>query len=141
MELPSNSERCFACGPLNSRGLKLAFEYNADKQIVESRIILSSEFIGWPGIIHGGIVATILDECAYYAIAQSAANHGSGVTTNINLDFKHPVAPDEPLLAAAWIENTRRQLVYCQTRLYRESDMKLLAQARITYLMQRSANA
>ena len=141
MKFPEEYLNCFACGPNNTRGLKLTFDYNNEKQLLESRMILPSDLEGWPGVIHGGIVTTVLDECAYYTILQSGDKWSTGVTTNINLDFKAPTPANEPLLAQAWIEKNRRNLLYCQARLFIEKDMTLLAKAEITYLMKKAVHA
>ena len=139
MNLPLDYPNCFVCGADNSRGLRLSFSYDQETRLVESRFSLHEDFNGWPGVAHGGIVASILDETAYYAIAQHGQQWAGGLTVNINLDYKAPTPLCQPLLAQAWVEKSRRNLVYCQTRLYREKDMKLLAQAVVSYLMKKTS--
>lgn len=51
---------CFACGKLNPVGLKLEFREENNEYITE--FTPREEHQGYPGIIHGGITATILDE-------------------------------------------------------------------------------
>ena len=114
--------KCFACGTDNDRGLHLSFSYNQETRMVESRFSLHEDFNGWPGVAHGGIVAVILDETAYYAIVQHGQQWDSGLTINLNLDFKAPTPLGQPLLSQAWVEKSRHSLMYCQTRLYREKD-------------------
>ncbi len=126
---------CFACGQNNPRGLKLSFNHDEGEKLTTCLITLPSDLEGWPGIIHGGIVTTILDECAYYAIMHSGSQWDNGFTTNINLNFEHPTPANQPLLAKAWVDGQKRRLLYCQTELLRQADMKLLASARITYFM------
>lgn len=139
MSLADEYPRCFACGNDNQRGLKLKFE-TKDNMVV-SRFSLDEDFNGWPGVAHGGIVATLLDEAAYYAISILNDEWETGVTINLNLDFKFPTPVAQPLLLQGWVEKNRRTIVYCQTRLYREQDMKLLAQAQVSYLMRKKSNA
>jgi acyl-coenzyme A thioesterase PaaI-like protein len=52
--------RCFGCGDENAAGLRLHF--SAEEDGVVSRVLLGPEFESHPGIVHGGIVATVLDE-------------------------------------------------------------------------------
>ena len=52
--------RCFACGPKNDAGLGLRFEPPGDG--VRSAAVIPQPFQGWRGIVHGGIVMTLLDE-------------------------------------------------------------------------------
>jgi len=53
-------QRCFVCGQRNPFGLKLVFR-REDTSIVAD-FQPREEHQGFPGIIHGGIVASILDE-------------------------------------------------------------------------------
>ena len=138
MSIADEYPRCFACGVDNKRGLGLKFI--TEDNMVVCRFSLDEDFNGWPGVAHGGIVATVLDEAAYYAISLDD-NWGQGLTINMNLDYKLPTPVNEPLLLQGWVEKNRRNILYCQTRLFRETDMKLLAQAEVSYLMRKKANA
>ncbi len=51
---------CFACSPRNPIGLKLVFEHDGD--ICRTRFVAGTEHQGWDGVLHGGLVATLLDE-------------------------------------------------------------------------------
>lgn len=51
---------CFACSPRNPIGLKLTFEHDGD--ICRTRFTARPEHQGWNDVVHGGIVATLLDE-------------------------------------------------------------------------------
>jgi hypothetical protein len=67
MELNDNSDyqQCFVCGQRNPFGLQLVFyqEQNAQQgETVVSDFRPKVEHQGFPGVIHGGIVAAILDE-------------------------------------------------------------------------------
>jgi acyl-coenzyme A thioesterase PaaI-like protein len=92
--------RCFACGPQNEIGLKLKFAPAEDG--VRSAIVVPQPFQGWRGIVHGGIVMTLLDE----GMAHAAAAAGSrGVTAELTARFRAPVPIGEPLFVTgrvAW---------------------------------------
>jgi acyl-coenzyme A thioesterase PaaI-like protein len=84
--------RCFACGPQNEIGIGLRFAAVEDG--VASEIIVPQQFQGWRGIVHGGIVMTLLDE----GMAHAAAAAGSrGVTAELTARFRAPVPVDAPL--------------------------------------------
>ena len=51
---------CFVCGPKNPIGLKLHFSY--DGKTMTTSFLPKKEHQGYKDIVHGGIVATILDE-------------------------------------------------------------------------------
>ncbi len=57
----ANSKYCFVCGRENSHGLKLEFFETAPGE-VEVNTTIPEQFQGYPGVVHGGIVAAMLDE-------------------------------------------------------------------------------
>lgn len=56
-----NSRMCFICGVENPVGLKLKI-YEVEPGVIETTYTAPEHFQGYPGVLHGGIVATILDE-------------------------------------------------------------------------------
>lgn len=56
-----NSKYCFLCGMENPIGLHLHIYETAPGE-VESTYIAPEHFQGYPGVLHGGIVAAIIDE-------------------------------------------------------------------------------
>lgn len=62
MELNDNTDYqlCFACGVRNPFGLQMVFRQEGDT--VVSDFMPREEHQGFPGVIHGGIVATVMDE-------------------------------------------------------------------------------
>jgi acyl-coenzyme A thioesterase PaaI-like protein len=56
-----NSKHCFVCGLENPVGLKLNI-YQVEPGVIETTFTAPEHFQGYPGVLHGGIVATILDE-------------------------------------------------------------------------------
>lgn len=59
--LQPNSHHCFVCGVQNEHGLKLRFFETAPGEVT-CMYVVPEQFQGYPGIVHGGIVASILDE-------------------------------------------------------------------------------
>lgn len=58
-----NSRHCFVCGIENPIGLHLKFYENSPGEVV-AEVILPDIYQGYPGIVHGGIIAAMLDEAA-----------------------------------------------------------------------------
>jgi acyl-coenzyme A thioesterase PaaI-like protein len=56
-----NSKMCFICGLENPVGLHLHI-YETEPGVIETKYIAPDHFQGYPGVLHGGIVAAILDE-------------------------------------------------------------------------------
>lgn len=65
-EWSAEENRCFACGD-NPWGLRLEFEQEGDWAV--ARTVLHDNYQGYKGIAHGGIVATLIDEAAAWAVA------------------------------------------------------------------------
>jgi acyl-coenzyme A thioesterase PaaI-like protein len=57
---------CFGCSPSNALGLQLTFRRRGDA--IATRYTIRDHFHGAPGIAHGGIVATLLDEVSCAAV-------------------------------------------------------------------------
>lgn len=62
---------------------------------------LGKALAGWPGVVHGGCIATVLDECLGRA-ALAGFEGGSGVTAQLDIEYKKPVVSGE-----WWIVRTR----------------------------------
>lgn len=62
MELNDTTDyqRCFVCGQRNPYGLHLVFRQEDDSIVADFQP--REEHQGFPGIIHGGIIASLLDE-------------------------------------------------------------------------------
>jgi acyl-coenzyme A thioesterase PaaI-like protein len=58
-----NSRSCFVCGLSNPFGLHLRF-YDTGPGEVAADYTVSEQYQGYPGVVHGGIVAAMLDELA-----------------------------------------------------------------------------
>jgi len=53
-----NEGMCFACGKRNPIGLHLDFRFEGDEYVTE--FVPQEVHQGFPGIIHGGLIATVL---------------------------------------------------------------------------------
>lgn len=82
-------------GPLSgARGVgayQHIFHNSATGEVV-SVVWLGPGTIGWPGVTHGGLIATLLDEhSARAALKDLAAGGGGGLlTANLNIAYKRP---------------------------------------------------
>jgi len=56
-----NSNHCFVCGRDNKFGLHLEFYENAPGEVVVEYTV-PEQYQGYPGVVHGGVVAAMLDE-------------------------------------------------------------------------------
>ena len=56
-----NSRNCFVCGVENPYGLKLEF-FETNPGEITVKTVIPERFQGYPGMVHGGIVASLVDE-------------------------------------------------------------------------------
>jgi uncharacterized protein (TIGR00369 family) len=121
---PVDDGFCVACGPLSTIGLKLTFAAAQDKSVT-SRVVVESRFQGWRGVVHGGVVAMLLDE----AMAYAAGAHGViGVTGEMKMRFRNAVPVGAPLLLRGNVLWRRRGVLGIEASVSDESG-RLLASA------------
>jgi len=79
--------RCFGCGKANPTGLLLDFLLAEDQSVVCNAIVPDT-FEGPVGCVHGGIIATLLDEAMSKAVR---ARGLTAMTRNLEVDYQRPV--------------------------------------------------
>lgn len=83
----ADQNMCFGCGPKNPAGLKLAFEEDDEK--LKASWDPDPNFQGYINVLHGGIIATLLDEVGAWCIYIKAGT--SGVTSSLTVRYLKPV--------------------------------------------------
>ncbi|HKF45837.1 MAG TPA: PaaI family thioesterase [Terracidiphilus sp.] len=85
--------RCFGCGVANPTGLHLEF-FLADDGRVVCMAEVADTFEGPHGLLHGGIIATLLDEI----MSKSVRSHGIvAMTRHMEVDYLRPVPSRAPI--------------------------------------------
>ena len=106
---PNPANICFGCGGANARGMQLTFEQDDAAQRIRGNFKLGAEYQGGPGFIHGGIIATVLDE------VMGKVNRFRGVravTAELNVEYLRPVPVDEDLIVEGHeVEKSGRNLI------------------------------
>ena len=85
--------RCFGCGPANPIGLHLDFMLAEDKTVV-CLATIPDTFEGPRGYLHGGIIATLLDETMSKAIR---SHNLIAMTRHMEVDYRRPVPSAAPI--------------------------------------------
>jgi uncharacterized protein (TIGR00369 family) len=91
--IPGIQNRCFGCGPANAAGLQLEFHPGEDKTVF-CRATIPETFQSFPGFLHGGIIATILDEAMSKAVRTLGLN---SLTFQMEIDYLRPVPSGKPI--------------------------------------------
>ncbi|PCJ57885.1 MAG: hypothetical protein COA73_10320 [Candidatus Hydrogenedentota bacterium] len=102
-----NSDWCFVCGEDNHAGLKTRFYIEDGK--VKARIRPSKHHCGYEGVVHGGIIAAIIDECMGWAAAR--AINRMCVTGELTVRYLINVPDDRELTCVTDIEKANRRMV------------------------------
>ena len=97
MNRQPNSRMCFICGLQNPVGLKMALYNDLDNRQVVSTVTVPGHFQGYPGVVHGGIVATMLDEVAGRAVLLDGGDDDLMVTVRIEVKYRQPTPTETPL--------------------------------------------
>jgi acyl-coenzyme A thioesterase PaaI-like protein len=84
---------CFGCSPSNPAGLHMTFRRRGER--VTARYTVPDRFHGAPGVVHGGIVATMLDELSCACVVFVADHHV--VTGELGVRYERPVPVERPL--------------------------------------------
>ena len=98
---------CFCCGERNPIGLKLAFETTPEGRL---RTVWrpKREHVGFKDLIHGGLVATVLDEVMARVIFDRGV---PGVTASMETKLLLPVRAGRDYRFEAWIVRERSRTV------------------------------
>lgn len=110
-----DDRKCFACGPDNPEGLRL------DWQSIDSGMVAlfspGEKFQGWQGVVHGGILATVLDE----AMTRLAILvHGPAVTAEITVRYIAPALIGEPLWIRGELDSVSRKVITGRSEIRKE---------------------
>lgn len=103
-----NSNQCFICGRDNPSGLYMTFYDNGVDEVI-SEYTVGQNFQGYPGIVHGGISAAMIDE-AVGRIAFIGDHHRFMLSVTMDVKYRHPVPIDTPLLILGRIVRLRTWL-------------------------------
>jgi acyl-coenzyme A thioesterase PaaI-like protein len=99
--------RCFGCGDDNEDGLRMRFEPTEHGSVCEFEV--PDRFQSWRGMIHGGVVALMLDE----ALGWAAWHAGRpGLTGRLEVRYRRPLKLGERVRVVGRVDRVRRSLVY-----------------------------
>jgi uncharacterized protein (TIGR00369 family) len=95
MNKQPGSRSCFVCGRENPHGLKLEF-YTLEPGVVVADYTVSPDYQGYPGVVHGGIIASMLDEATGRSVMESTPS-GFTVTSQLSIRYRKPVPVGQPI--------------------------------------------
>jgi acyl-coenzyme A thioesterase PaaI-like protein len=113
--LPEDARACFACGDDNPIGMHLD-TIRRDGDLVRATLHPRAEYQGYPGVLHGGLSATALDEMLGYAAILLGGLWAA--TATMDLRYRTQVPLDGPLPLAAGVTEARGRRVKAWAKLH-----------------------
>jgi len=137
-ELIRDTTNCYVCGPQNGIGLQVSFARDGERG-TRAEYTARAEHCGWPGLLHGGITFSLMDEALAYALYMQGLY---GVTAKIETRFRQPIHVGAKLIIRAWTLEQRRRLMdaHAEARLDSETGA-IVAEADATMYLQEPADA
>jgi len=108
IDLPEGYGLCFGCGQDNPIGLKMKFA--PDGKGVSAIFNPDARYQGWPGYLHGGIVACLLDEAMSHAAGATGARC---VTARFETRLKRLTPISGPLTVTGHVTRKTRKVIEC----------------------------
>ena len=122
---------CFACGEHNPIGLHLEFAYGEDG--VEAHFAPQRAHQGFRGTMHGGLVATLLDETMAHAVI---SNCGPAVTADLHIRLRGAgVRTGQPVRLRGRVTGRRGRLILAEAEVLSEGG-DVLARAEGKFMAQ-----
>lgn len=129
---------CFGCGQLNEHGLRLRLVPDPEGDGVCTSFTPPPRTEGYTGMVHGGIITTVLDE----VMAWSLARHGIwAVTGSLTTRYRQPIALGERTTATGYLLRDRGRAIEMRGEIRRDADGALLADATATFIRVPAARA
>ena len=119
---------CFACGRDNPIGMRLRIELGEGE--ARTAWVAGEDYVGWSDKLHGGIIATLLDEVMAWA---PSSEDSWAVTAEMSVRFRSPASPGEELVAEGRVVEQRRRIYEVRGEV-RSGDGRLIAEGRGRYL-------
>lgn len=132
-----HTHSCFVCGESNPSGLNLRFE--TDEHLVRTRFTPRREHVGFKQVIHGGIIATLLDEVMAWACAVGTKRFGYCVEMNVR--FVRTARPGQEVTVTGELAENRRNKIFTARAEARNPAGEVIATATGTYLPIKAADA
>ena len=80
------------------------FHEDPEGREVRAEFVVPAHYQGYPGVVHGGIVAAILDEISGRAVMLGSSEWNLMATLRLTVRYRRPTPTDTPLVAVGRVE-------------------------------------
>jgi uncharacterized protein (TIGR00369 family) len=108
----NDNKRCFVCGQENPAGLKIKFRMDPGRGEAEANVDFPERFQGWEKIVHGGLLATVLDEAMIYA---AGAKGLKCVTGEITVRYIKPARTNEAYRLKGRVNGEKGKIAFAES--------------------------
>lgn len=121
---------CFVCGPENPIGLQAVFSTDVEACSSHASLLLSVNYQGWQDVVHGGIIASLLDEACIYACRSRV---DQCVTAELQVRYRKPVPVGASVEVSGQLIDSSRKIWQASAQLkiadtlYAEATAKVFA--------------
>ena len=109
---------CYVCGDENPLGLHVSFAPDGESR---SRALYTvrPEHVGWPGLLHGGVLFTLMDEAVAWAVYYGGLR---AVTAKAETRFRTPIPVGASLVITGSLVERARRLVRARAEVQRDDE-------------------
>ena len=118
--------KCVVCGFANGNGLHLEFDTANDGSVIAT-FQCDETFEGYPGMLHGGIISSILDG----AMGNCMFAHGQAtVTIEMTTKFRYPIVTGQEATVSARITQDSHPLYLLEAEIIQDGKVKAIAKGK-----------
>jgi uncharacterized protein (TIGR00369 family) len=128
---PNPTNGCFVCGGANARGMQLTFEQDDRTQRIRGKFRIGAQYQGAAGYLHGGLIATLLDE-VMAKVSRFGQEHA--VTADLTVEYRRPVPVEDDLVVEGW-ETGRKGRTRSREGEIRSASGVVLARGQATFVV------
>lgn len=108
-----DNDHCFVCGPRNQNGLHIPMQKSVEGHTCSFTWAPGPAYQGYAGIVHGGILSTLLDEAMAYAVMGEKRDI-MAVTADMHIRYLRPTPVGVPLQFVATLVSNRKNLHFAR---------------------------
>jgi uncharacterized protein (TIGR00369 family) len=111
-----HSPGCFLCGDENQAGVRTRF-FVADNE-VRGSVKIPGHMNGYKSVVHGGVLAALLDETMGWAATVFGEAHSMFVTAELTVRYMRPVPVEEEVTIRSRLIRDAGKLAFCEGELW-----------------------
>ena len=121
---------CFVCGYHNPQGF--GADLHSDGRVVRMPVVFREDHAGFSGVVHGGLLTTVLDESMAWVIGVNTRTFA--FAAELNVRFVRPVAPGVAMSVEAELSENRRGRLFRTRAVLKDPEGQVAAEATGTFL-------